>query len=160
VRRALSEVDPRLAASQVRPLESLVDDALARDRFLTALLAMFAATALLLAALGIYGVVSYGVNRRMREMGIRTALGAERGALGRMVVGGGLRLAGFGIVTGVIGALLATRVLRALLYDVDTTDPTTFLATALLLIAVAILASWVPTRRLARVDPVSVLRSE
>jgi putative ABC transport system permease protein len=160
MRAALREVDPRLAASQIRPVEALVDDALARDRFVTALLSLFAATALLLAALGIYGVVSYGVNRRMREMGIRTALGAERAELGWMVVGGGLRLAGVGIVAGVLGALLATRVLRGLLYDIGATDPATFVATALVLIVVAMLASWIPTRRLSRADPVSVLRSE
>ncbi|MGE0161171.1 MAG: ABC transporter permease [Gemmatimonadales bacterium] len=160
IRRALSEVDPRLAASQIRPVAALVDDALARDRFVTALLSLFAATALLLAALGIYGVVSYGVNRRMREMGIRTALGAERADLGWMVVGGGLRLAGVGIVVGTVGALLATRALRGLLYDVEATDPTTFVATAAVLVGVATLASWVPTRRLRRADPVSVLRAE
>jgi predicted permease len=159
-RNALSEVDPSLAASQIRPVAGLVDDALARDRFVTALLSLFAATALLLAALGIYGVVSYGVSRRMREMGIRTALGAERAELGWMVVGGGLRLAGVGIGAGVVGALLATRVLQGLLYEVGATDPITLVATALVLIAVAMFASWIPTRRLSRADPVSVLRSE
>jgi len=160
VRRTLAEVDPTLAASRIQPVETLVDDALARDRFLTALLSLFAATALLLAALGIYGVVSYGVSRRMREMGIRKALGAEGGELGVMVIRGGVRLAAGGIVLGVIGSLLATRVLRSLLYDVEATDPVTFVAMALLLVAVASLASWLPARRIGRMDPVSVLRSE
>jgi predicted permease len=160
VRATLGRLDPSLAASRILPLEALVDTALARDRFVTVLLALFAATAVLLAALGIYGVVSYGVNRRMREMGIRTALGAERADLGLMVIGGGLRLAVAGIVVGILGAWLATRVLGSLLYGVQATDPWTFTATALLLGGVALLASWLPTRRLGRVDPVSVLRSE
>jgi len=160
VRATLGQLDPSLAASRILPLEVLVDDALARDRFVTILLALFAATAVLLAAIGIYGVVSYGVNRRMREMGIRTALGAERADLGRMVIGGGLRLAVAGIVVGVVGAWIATRVLGSLLYGVQATDPVTFTATAFLIAGVALLASWLPTRRLGRVDPVSVLRSE
>jgi len=160
VRATLGQLDPSLAASRILPLEALVDDALARDRFVTALLALFAATAVLLAAIGIYGVVSYGVNRRMREMGIRTALGAERADLGLMVIGGGLRLAAAGIVVGIVGAWIATRVLGSLLYGVQATDPVTFTATAFLLGGVALLASWLPTRRLGRVDPVSVLRSE
>jgi putative ABC transport system permease protein len=100
------------------------------------------------------------VNRRMREMGIRTALGAERADLGLMVIGGGLRLAVAGIVVGIVGAWIATRVLGSLLYGVRATDPGTFAATAMLLGGVALLASWLPTRRLGRVDPVSVLRSE
>jgi predicted permease len=160
VRRTLAEMDPRLAASRIEPVGSLVDDALARDRFVTALLSLFAVTAVLLAALGIYGVVSYGVNRRMREMGIRTALGADGSDLGRMVVAGGLRLAGVGIAVGAIAALFATGVLRSLLYDVEAWDPVTFAVTAALLAAVALFASWLPTRRVRRVDPVSVLRSE
>jgi predicted permease len=160
LRRTVASLDPALAASRIRPVEALVDDALARDRFVTSLLAIFAGTAVLLAALGIYGVISYGVSRRMREMGIRTALGAEGAQLGRMIVGGGLRLAVVGIAVGAAGALIATRVLRGLLYDVDATDPLTFGVTAALLAAVAVFASWLPTRRIRRVDPVSVLRSE
>jgi ABC-type antimicrobial peptide transport system permease subunit len=160
VRATLAALDPTLAASRIEPLDALVDDALARDRFVTTLLVLFAATAVLLAALGIYGVVSYGVNCRLREMGIRTALGAGSGELGRMVIGGGLRLAGAGIAAGALGALLGTRVLGSLLYDVRATDPVTFVATASLLGAVAVLASWLPTLRIRRVDPVSVLKSE
>ncbi|MDF2696607.1 MAG: hypothetical protein K0S65_4990 [Labilithrix sp.] len=160
VRRTLADLDPTLAASRIEPVGSLVDDALARDRFVTALLSLFAVTAVLLAALGIYGVVSYGVNRRMREMGIRTALGADGSDLGRMVVAGGLRLAGVGIAVGAVAALFATGVLRSLLYDVEAWDPLTFVVTAALLGAVALFASWLPTRRVRRVDPVSVLRSE
>jgi putative ABC transport system permease protein len=160
VRRALGALDATLAASRIEAVDALVDDALARDRFVTSLLSLFAATAVLLAALGIYGVVSHGVSRRMREMGIRAALGAERADLGRMVIGGGVRLAAGGILVGVLGALLGTRVIENLLYDVDATDPLTFLVTALLLVGVAVMASWLPARRIGRVDPVSVLRSE
>jgi putative ABC transport system permease protein len=160
VRATLVQLDPSLAASRILPMEALVDAALARDRFVTVLLALFAATAVLLAAIGIYGVVSHGVSRRMREMGIRTALGAERADLGLIVIGGGLRLAVAGIVVGFVGAWIATRVLGSLLYGVQATDPLTFTVTAFLLAGVALLASWLPTRRLGRVDPVSVLRSE
>jgi hypothetical protein len=160
VRRALADLDPALAASTIQPLAALVDNALARDRFVARLLAAFAATALLLAAIGIYGVVSYGVSQRVREMGIRRALGAENAEVTLLVVRGGLRLTAVGLVLGASGSLLVTRALRGLLYEVQPTDPTTFVVTALLLGAVAVLASWLPTRRLGRLDPVSVLRAE
>jgi predicted permease len=158
VRRTLADLDRTLAASRIQTLQSLVDQALAPDKFVTVLLASFAATALLLSAIGLYGVVSYGVSRRMREMGIRRALGAEGADLGFMVVGAGLRLAGIGIVLGVAGSLALTQVLQGLLYDVEATDPGTFVATALLLAGVAVLASWLPARRAGRADPVSSLR--
>jgi predicted permease len=160
VRRTVADLDPALAAARIQPLQTFVDDAMARDRFVTRLLAAFAATALLLAALGIYGVVSYGVSRRMREMGIRRALGAEWSDVSFMVVKGGMRLAAMGIALGVASSLALSRVLQSLLYDVEATDPATFVGMAALLAAVALLASWLPARRVKRADPVAVLRSE
>ena len=126
----------------------------------TGLLTIFAVAAMLLAAVGIYGVISYGVTQRMREMGIRLALGADGGAVGRLVMRGGLLLAGGGIVLGVVGAMALGRVLESLLFEVDATDPVTFLAVALLLGAVALVASWLPARRAGRADPVRILREE
>jgi ABC-type antimicrobial peptide transport system permease subunit len=124
------------------------------------LLSLFAAVALALAALGIYGVMAYSVEQRAREIGIRMALGADGGRVQRMVVGGGLRLAALGVAMGVLAALLGTRVLASLVYNVSTTDPLTIAATGALLIASALLASWVPARRATRVDPATALRAE
>ena len=160
LREAVSELDPALAATQVRPLQALVDDALAPDRFVTSLLTLFAVAALLLAAVGIYGVISYGVSHRMREMGIRLALGADGGDVWRLVVRGGLVLALGGIVLGVVGAVALTQVLDSLLFEVAPTDPWTFAGTAVLLASVALLASWLPARRAGSADPVRVLRQD
>jgi putative ABC transport system permease protein len=160
VRSAVTSVDPTLAASSIAPLGSWVEGALETDRFVTSLLGLFAALALVLAAVGLYGVVSYGVTRRMREMGIRLALGAGGVDVRRLVVNGGLRLTLLGIALGLAGSLFLTRVLEALLYDVSVTDPVTFVAMAGVLAAIALLASWLPARRASRADPVAVLREE
>ncbi len=159
-RAAVSGIDPRLAASGIQPLAAYVHAASARDRFVARLLAVFSMLAVLLAAGGLYGVISYGVSLRRREMGIRLVLGARRGELGRLVVGNGLALTLAGIALGAGAALALTRVLGALLFEVTATDPATFFATALTLTAVALLASWLPTRRLCDAEPVSVLRAE
>ncbi len=124
------------------------------------LLSVFALVALALAALGIYGVMAYSVNQRSREIGIRMALGADSSRVLRMVVGGGLRLALLGVALGGLGALLGTRVLASLVYQVSTTDPLTLAATAAVLVGSAALASWVPARRETRVDPAVSLRAE
>ncbi len=160
LREAVAGLDPALAATEVQPLQKLVDEALAPDRFIASLLSIFALTAMLLAAVGIYGVISYGVTRRLREMGIRLALGADGWDVQRMVVRGGLALAGGGIALGVVGAMALARVIETLLFEVDATDPVTFLAMAGLLAGVAVLASWLPARRAGRADPVRVLREE
>ena len=159
-RAAVSAVDPALAASQVAPLSDLVDQALGTDRFVTSLLGLFAVVALALAAVGLYGVVSYGVTRRMREMGIRLALGARGPDVRKLVVSGGLGLTALGIGLGIAGALMLTGVLEALLYDVPVTDPLTFVSMAGVLTGVALLASWVPALRAGRANPVDVLREE
>jgi len=159
-RAAVSAVDPALAASDIQPMTDLVDSALAGDRFVTSLLGIFAVIALLLAAVGLYGVVSYGVTRRMREMGIRVALGARGADVRKLVVTGGLGLTLAGVALGVVGAFALTGFLEALLYDVPVTDPATFVAMVAVLMGVALLASWLPARRAGNADPVSVLREE
>jgi len=159
-RAAISEVDPALAASSIAPLDDLVDSALATDRFVATLLGSFAALALLLAGVGLYGVVSYGVTQRMREMGIRLALGAGGDDVRRLVVRGGLMMTGAGVVLGVIGALAVTQTLESLVYDVPVTDPLTFGLMVAVLTGIALLASWIPARRASRADPVSVLRED
>ena len=120
----------------------------------------FAAIALVLAAAGIYGVMSLNVNGRVQEFGIRTALGARPGDVLRLVLGNGMRLAGAGIALGVGGALWLTRLIESLLFEVKPTDPTTFTAAILLLAAVALSACYIPARRATRVDPVVALRNE
>jgi predicted permease len=160
VREAISGLDPALAATHVQPLRALVDVAMAPDRFVTFLLSTFAVAAMLLAAVGIYGVISYGVTWRMREMGIRLALGADGGAVRRMVVRGGLFLAGGGVLLGVLGAMALGRVMGTLLFEVESTDPLTYVAVALLVASIALVASWLPARRAGKADPVLVLREE
>jgi putative ABC transport system permease protein len=129
-------------------------------RFRTWLIGIFAALALVLAAVGIYGVMSYSVNQRTNEMGIRVTLGAQPNDVFRIVVGEGLRLALIGVGVGLIGALAATRVLRTFLYGVSAIDPVTFAVTAALLILVAVAACYFPARRATRVDPMVALRYE
>jgi predicted permease len=160
VRQAVSDLDPALAATQIQPLQALVDRTLAPERFVTTVLGIFAVAAMLLAALGIHGVMSYGVTRRLREMGIRLALGADGRRVRLLVVRGGLLLAGVGIVVGFMGALALTRVLGSLLYEVEATDPLTFLITAALVTGVAVVATWLPAWKAGRTDPVHVLREE
>lgn len=160
IRSAVAEIDPTLAASGIVPMTEQVAGALVTERFVTNLLAVFAGLALVLAAVGLYGVISYGVTRRMREMGIRLALGAGGDDVERLVVRGGLSLTVAGVALGVAGALALTGVLEALLYDVSVTDPLTFALMIGALTAVATLASWLPARRAGRTDPVTVLRQE
>ena len=159
-RAAVTEVDARLAASNVRPLTDLVEQATSRERFLASLLGLFSLLALVLAAGGLYGVVSYGVGLRRREMGIRLALGARRTHIRLLVVAGGLALTAAGIAVGALGSLALTGVLDTLLFEVSATDPATFLRTALVLGAVALVASWLPTQRLREAEPAAVLRAE
>lgn len=160
VRATLAGLDPALAATGITPLEDRVGRALAPDRFLGVLLAVFAATALVLAAVGLYGVVAYGVERRRREMGIRLALGADGSRLRGMVLGAGLRLTGVGVAVGVLGAWFASRALTSLLFEVAPSDPLTFAVTVLVLGTTAVLASWLPALRASRSDPAEVLRAE
>jgi predicted permease len=160
VRGAVHAIDPLLPLTDVATMAELRARSVAQPRFLLDVLAAFALAALLLAALGVYGVVSYGVAQRTGEIGIRIALGADRGRVLRLVVGDGMRLALAGVAVGVAGAFLATRALASLLFHLSPTDPLTFAATAALLAAVAALASVVPAWRATRVDPMRALRTE
>ncbi len=138
----------------------MISASIGERRFQLFLLTVFGAVALGLAALGIYGVISYSVERRSREIGLRMALGAQASQVLRMVVGGGLRLALLGVALGLLGALALTRVLQAALYRVSAADPLTFAAVSLLLLVVATLAAWVPARRATLMDPMAPLRAE
>ena len=160
VRRLIHELDPDQPIAEVRTLQAVVSDPLALRNFLTCLLGGFALLALLLAAIGVYGVVAYSVAQRMREMGIRIALGANEGQVLRLVLRDGLRLGVFGILIGIIGSVGATRFLSSQLYGVTATDPLTFVLVALILATIAATATYVPARRAARVDPIAVLRDE
>jgi putative ABC transport system permease protein len=144
----------------VRTLDEVVSGALAERRFTMLLLALFAATALALSAIGIYGVMAYFVTQRTHEIGIRMALGASRGDVLSMVLGQGARLAAAGVAAGVIGALLVTRAIAALLFMVGPRDPWTIAALSITLSAVALLACYIPARRATRVDPIRALRYE
>ena len=130
----------------------------AQPRFSMTLLALFAAIATVLAAVGLYAVMAYAVSQRRQELGVRMALGAEPRAVLGLVVGHGMRVAAIGIVAGLVGAFFASTLLRRLLYGVSPTDVTTFAGVAVLLLGVAFLASYLPARRAARLDPVRALR--
>jgi putative ABC transport system permease protein len=160
LRSRILETDKFTAISRIRSLNELVSDSVAQPRFYTLLLATFAAIALLLAALGIYSVMAYGVSQRTHEIGIRMALGAEARRILRMVLGQGLLLIGAGLAIGLAGALALTRLMSGLLFEVSPTDPLVFVLIALLLTGVALLASWVPARKATRVDPLAALRHE
>jgi predicted permease len=159
-RQAIHSVDPDLPIANVKTLNDLVDDSVAQPRFAMLLLGAFGCLALLLAMIGMYGVISYNVARRTQEIGIRIALGAQRRNIFQMVLGHGLRLAAVGIAIGLAAAFGVTRVMTSFLYGVQATDPLTFTAVALLLVFVALLACYIPARRAMRVDPMVALRYE
>jgi putative ABC transport system permease protein len=159
VREAVRAVDPTLDAAGVRPMTDVVAESVGRPRFQVALLGVFAALAITLAAVGIYGVVSYSVAQRTQEIGIRMALGAGRSHVVRMVTGEGLRLALGGVALGLVGAAAATRVLETLLFEVRPTDPPTFAGAAVFLAAVTVLASAIPALRASRLRPTEALRT-
>jgi predicted permease len=157
-RRDIGALVPGVPLYDVRPMRERIADAMAYARFSAILLATFAVVALALAALGTYGVISFGVSQRTKEIGIRVALGATRGSVLRLVVGQGVGLAVVGGVVGLVGALAATRVLRSLLYGVVPTDPGTLVSIFVLLVVAVLAASWVPARRAAGVEPAEALR--
>lgn len=159
IRGAVKEIDPDQPVGQ-RTLEQQFANAIAAPRLNALLLSIFAALAVLLAGIGIYGVVSYLVGKRTREIGIRMALGASRGSLLRSVLGRGLRLAGLGVVIGLIASMMVARLLARFLYRVGVNDPVTFAFVVVLLAAISVLACWVPARRATKVDPLVALRYE
>ncbi|HWT02783.1 MAG TPA: ABC transporter permease [Pyrinomonadaceae bacterium] len=160
VRKAVWEVDKDQPVSNVRTMEDILSGSIARQRFSMLLLGVFAGLALVLAAVGIYGVISYSVAQRTREIGLRMALGAQRSDVVKMVVGQGLKLVLIGVAFGLAAAFVLTRVMSSLLFGVSATDPVTFLVISLVLICVALLASFIPARNATKVDPMIALRAE
>jgi putative ABC transport system permease protein len=160
VRGGIQSLDRNLAITNVQTIGEIMDQGLWAPRMGAAMLTVFGGLALLLAAFGVYGVLSYSVNQQTREIGIRMAMGAERAHVLRLVVGQGLRLAAAGLVAGVIVALLLVRQLSSLLFGVSAYDPVTFVGVGLLLLVVAFMACYVPARRATRVDPLVALRYE
>ena len=160
LRAAIRAADPQQALMRVRSYDEIVSRALAPRRFNTLLIAAFAAAALLLAAVGTFGVMSYAVSVRARELGVRAALGADPGDLLRLLLRQGAIITGAAIALGALGGLMTTSALSALLYDVAPRDPRTFVAVTASLAAVGLLATWWPARRAVQLNPTSALRDE
>jgi putative ABC transport system permease protein len=160
VRRTVQGLDGELPLTQLETLREVVSRSIARPRFTMSLLLVFAATALLLSAVGIYGVTAYAVSQRTREIGIRMALGADPGSVRGLVLRDGLRLAGAGLGVGLLAAFGLTRVLRGLLFEIPPTDFMTHAGVAAILLAVMLAACWIPARRAARMDPWNALRAD
>jgi predicted permease len=158
VRRAIHEFAPQYPLYDIQSMDDRVATATAQSRFSAALLALFASVALALAVMGIYGVMSFAVTQRTREIGIRMALGADGGSVLHLILREGMVLALIGGALGLGAALALTRVMRSLLYEIEPSDPSTYLGIALVLGLAALLASWLPARRAARVDPTVALR--
>ena len=159
-RRAIHEIDPEVPVGQPATMYSVLAQSVDGRRYPLMLLAVFAGLAVTLAGIGVYGVIAFAVNRRRREIGIRMALGASSRAVMQMLLRGGVVLAGIGLGVGLIGGLLATRVLRALLFEVRPSDPFTLAAASVVVFGVALLAVYLPARRATRVEPVEVLRED
>jgi len=160
IRAIVGGLDSTLPIVKLRSVEEVFDESIGRPRLLAQLLGIFAALALLLAAIGSYGVLSYMVTERRREIGIRMALGADRASVLRMVLGQGLRLTLFGILAGLTAAFALNRLIASLLFGVKPTDPATIGGVVLLITTIALIACYLPARSATRVDPMIVLREE
>jgi len=160
VRQTLRSLDPGVPAYSMTPLAAVVDESVAGRRFSMLLLGVFAIIALFLAAIGLYGVVGYGVTQRTREIGLRIAMGASHGDVVRLIVGGGMKLALAGVAIGLAGAIGLARLVQAMLFEVEPVDPASYAVTSGVLLAVAVLACYVPARRAMRVDPLVALQQE
>jgi len=160
IRAAVGALDPDLPVYGITPMDDRLASAMARPRFAALCLGVFAALALVLACIGIFGVMSYVTGQRVQEFGLRIALGADRGDVVGMVVRQGAVLVAVALALGLVGAVAVTRLLRGLVFDIGTTDPLTFGGMSLVLACVALAACWVPARRAARVDPVTAMRQE
>jgi ABC-type antimicrobial peptide transport system permease subunit len=160
MRTKLREIDSTLPLFATGSLDDGLANLLMARRGITLLLGLFSGLALLLAAIGLYGVLSYDVSQRTREIGIRGAIGASRGQIVAMILRQGLWKTGVGLVIGLGGAFFLSRYMRSLLFEVPPTDPLSFGGVSLLLLLVAVLASWLPARRAAKIDPMVALRVE
>jgi predicted permease len=160
MRAKVREIDPGIAIFATSTMESAVDDAYDNRRAVMLLLAAFAGLALFLSALGIYGVLAYDVSQRTREIGVRGALGASHSQIVGLILRQGIWKAGLGVVIGLAGSFLLSRYMTSLLFEVKPTDPAVFVVVSLVLIGVALLASWLPARRAAKIDPLVALRDE
>ena len=160
IQHEMQSVDSQLAASKIRTMDQVISESTARQNFNMLLLTIFASLALLLAAIGIYGLMSYTVEQRTQEIGIRMALGANRGDMLKLVVRQGMLLTGIGVVIGLAASFGLNRLLANLLFGVKTTDPTTYVAVAAILVSVALLATYIPARRATKIDPLVALRYE
>jgi ABC-type antimicrobial peptide transport system permease subunit len=160
VREVVRGLDPSLAVAEIRTVDEVLTDTVAQPRFMVVLMGLFSVIALILALVGVYGVIAYGVGKRTQEIGIRMALGAVENQVVGMVVREGASMIVVGLGAGIGLSFLLSRYLEALVYGVTTTDPLTFAGVALGFIAVAWLATWIPSRRAARVDPIQALKAD
>jgi ABC-type antimicrobial peptide transport system permease subunit len=160
IKREVAALDSRLAVSEARMLEEVVDESLARQRFSMTIIATFAASALLLAMVGLYGVIALSVGQRRREIAVRVALGARPGDVFRLIVGEGFRIAVAGVAIGLGGALATSRLLSALLYGVSATSRSVYGGATAAIVVVTLLATYLPARRAMRVDPTSALKAD
>ncbi len=160
IRQATHAIDKDLPVTDIESFPEALGESISQERFRTYLLGSFSAIALVLAAIGIFGVISYSASQRTHEIGIRMALGAQRRDVLLLILGQGAKLALFGLGLGVVVAFLLTRLMTSLLYGVSATDPVTFSAVTIVLLGVALLACYIPARRAMRVDPMVALRYE
>jgi putative ABC transport system permease protein len=160
IKREVSALDEGLRVYEVRTLSAQLDNALTPQRLAAMLISGFGLLALILPSMGLYGVMAYSVAQRMRELGIRVALGARAGDALRLVIGQGMKLALLGISIGLLGAYATTRMIRSLLFGMNAADPLTFAGTALLLMFVSLLSCWIPGRRATKVDPKIAIKYE
>jgi putative ABC transport system permease protein len=160
IREQVRSLDPAQPIHNLRTIKEIRDNSLAPERLNPSVLGVFALVALSLSVVGLYGVLAYSVARRRREIGVRTALGAQPRDVLRLVVGEGMRLTSLGVVLGLFGVFWMTRWLSSLLFEIQSLDPVTFSAVSLLLLAVALIACWIPARRAVRIEPTQALREQ
>jgi putative ABC transport system permease protein len=160
VREAVKSLDPELPIDEVSTIERVLDNATGQPRFRAVLVAAFAVAALLLAAVGLYGLISYTVTQRVPEIGVRIALGATPLQVARVIVAQGLRLAGIGVAIGIAGALAVARLIEGVLFSISATDPAVYVSLAMMLLVITAFACYLPARRAMRVDPMTALRAE